>query len=375
MAPAPVVTHIPAVPTEKELQRRREKREREKQKEKEDRERKEREAREMELAHQLEQREERVWGIPKKAFYMGLGSVPGSINFNAQMAILGGWGNGSGGLGDMSNTPPRLTRDQGDRKRQRKSHTASRPNSSRQSSSETFASHRRSKSTELHRPQPQRSSRQSSEEEQEKLDPEELAALNAIINTRRSMAAAKALASGEVKLPAPKRPVRPDHGGRGESQESVPSRTESDTKTDGDTPITEQDEEDATATDLGEASASRPHLATKRSESSSRQDQSSIGESPTCPSGKVRFAPLPRPTAPLPTSPLDPLSSSPSKQTATGFNFGTDAANDSNSLFRRKDGFDSEGGADDDGDSAYDSDASDDLDKFGKRLSSSKSKW
>ncbi|KAE8210960.1 hypothetical protein CF327_g5231 [Tilletia walkeri] len=162
----PLALRIPAPITQKQ-------REREKQLEREARERE----REKELEREREKEraernklEARIWGIPRKALLLGLPEV----NFNAQMAMLGGWGNGSGGPTNSS--------------------TPSTP-------SKGFLKEREREKIR----QREREKQRSAEAEDERLDPEELAALNAIINTRRSMAAAQALASGAVVPPRPRR--------------------------------------------------------------------------------------------------------------------------------------------------------------------------
>ncbi|CAD6931032.1 unnamed protein product [Tilletia controversa] len=159
----PLALRIPAPVTQKQ-------REREKQLEREAREREREKEQEKERAER-NKLEARIWGIPRRALLLGLPEV----NFNAQMAMLGGWGNGSGGptnLGTPS-TPSKAFLKERERERIR---------------------------------QREREKQRSQEaEEEERLDPEELAALNAIINTRRSMAAAQALASGSIGPPRPRR--------------------------------------------------------------------------------------------------------------------------------------------------------------------------
>ncbi|KAK0520933.1 hypothetical protein OC842_006946 [Tilletia horrida] len=162
----PLALRIPAPVSQKQ-------KEREKQLERDARERE----REKELEREREKEraernklEERIWGIPKKALLLGLPEV----NFNAQMAMLGGWGNGSGGP-TASSTPS--------------------------TPSKAFLKEREREKVR----QREREKQREAEEAQERLDPEELAALNAIINTRRSMAAAQALASGQVVPPRPRR--------------------------------------------------------------------------------------------------------------------------------------------------------------------------
>lgn len=182
---APAVLRIPAVPTlkeqkERELQREFERAEREREIE--------REVREKEQA-------EKVWGIPRKAFYLGLGE----INFNAQMAMLGGWGNGSGGMGvDVANRTPltsKATRRKSTpvtfggslSKKPTQKSKSGRPSSSHGSIKRGHEQHTAPK------PPPKEPEESDSDES---MDLEELAALNAIINTRRSMEAAQVLASG-----------------------------------------------------------------------------------------------------------------------------------------------------------------------------------
>jgi hypothetical protein len=281
-------------------QRRKERREREKLREKEERERREREIREreLELADAIEEQEEKVWGIPKKAFYFGLGSVPGAINFNAQMAMMAGWGNGSGGQGDYvraSNDsltrPPYKTR--------ASSGSSKRPSSSRSASSGSKSALQKAKPSRAAAKKEERAAANkeaiealrssnsninsayadSDGSDSDVIDAEELAALNAIINTRRSMAAAQALASGEVKLPAPKRPVRPGLAAlRGVSMETVAT-----------TPSSTSDVTSLTAGDDAEALESKSRPTFRRNEST----ESQLEGTASC---KIRFAPLPRPS-------------------------------------------------------------------------------
>lgn len=149
----------------------------------------ERLAREKEIERELKEMEqaEKVWGIPKKAFYMGLGD----INFNAQMAILGGWGNGSGPATDFRPNVPSLA--------------------TRRVSTGKIKTKREREREKEKRQAIQRAEERRKEKEKEKvdegdsedsIDAEELAALNAIINTRRSMEAAQALASRNNRIVA-----------------------------------------------------------------------------------------------------------------------------------------------------------------------------
>ncbi|PWN30769.1 hypothetical protein BDZ90DRAFT_225453 [Jaminaea rosea] len=268
-APAPVVTHIPAVPSEKELQRQKERKERERAREREEKDRRERESREAELAHQLQDKEGKLWGIPKKAFYLGLGSVPGSLNFNAQMAMMAGWGSGSGGPSDFLNAPQRRPSMRNSKKRRKssESNVQARTQSPEQ---KKHGEHNRSETVE---------------EEEEKLDAEELAALNAIINTRRSMAAAQALASGQVKLPAPKRRARPPLEGRHSSRNST-------TKSPEDTPPN-ADGDPAGAPSLVSKDSS---TSVQQSEGSGVAESSRVGGEGSDGGPKIRFAPLPKPS-------------------------------------------------------------------------------
>lgn len=184
--PAPAVLRIPAVPTlkeqkERELQREFERAEREREIE--------REVREKEQA-------EKVWGIPRKAFYLGLGE----INFNAQMAMLGGWGNGSGGMGvDVANRTPLTSK----ATRRKSTPVAFGGSLSKKPTQKTKSGRPSSSHGSIRKGQesiaaaPKAPPKEPEESDSdESMDLEELAALNAIINTRRSMEAAQALASG-----------------------------------------------------------------------------------------------------------------------------------------------------------------------------------
>ncbi|PWN44122.1 hypothetical protein IE81DRAFT_48327 [Ceraceosorus guamensis] len=242
--------------------------------------------------------EEKVWGIPKKAFYMGLPD----LSFNAQASMLAGWGNGSG----TTDFRPisRINR--------------SRPNSAHgrsgsYSSITSDAARRESLQKDRERDRRERElERLRIEEEQdaaeeEPMDPEELAALNAIINTRRSAEAAMALASGQLRFGLPLRaraqsthstdsavlrdsrdasatmdvadqssPKRPSiAGGRTDSRDSVPSLASTQVE------------------DVSSVFQHRPSLSKRRSTS-----QSSKGLGPP----KIRFAPLPHPFGMLPPS-------------------------------------------------------------------------
>ncbi|PWN24054.1 hypothetical protein BCV69DRAFT_275404 [Microstroma glucosiphilum] len=300
LPPAPVVTHIPAVPVDAAAQRKKERREREKLREKEERERREREIREreLELADAIEEQEEKVWGIPKKAFYFGLGSVPGAINFNAQMAMMAGWGNGSGGQGDYIRTPnDSLTRPP--YKSRTSSGSTKRPSSSRSASSSTKAGSQKAKPSRTAAKKEEKAAAnkeaiealrssnssynsaytESDGSESDGIDAEELAALNAIINTRRSMAAAQALASGEVKLPAPKRPVRPCLATlRAVSMDTVAT-----------TPSSTSDVTSPDVADDADVPESKSRPPFRRNEST----ESQLEGAGSC---KIRFAPLPRPS-------------------------------------------------------------------------------
>jgi len=234
----PAVLHIPAVQTT---------RDRELEKEKE------RIAREKEIERELKEKEqaEKVWGIPKKAFYMGLGE----INFNAQMAILGGWGNGSGPATDFRPNmavPLPLVRGPTMTRRPSSRSERGRGSSSRQSSSKGKGDREKSrrerekqrekeKQQAIEREQAVRKQREKEEGEESdsSMDLEELASLNAIINTRRSMEAAQALASGQHKMPTIKKSIshaslsvsstaRPSLSAqRKQSNDTVPSHTPS----------------------------------------------------------------------------------------------------------------------------------------------------
>ncbi|CAO1625871.1 unnamed protein product [Parajaminaea phylloscopi] len=281
--PAPVVTHIPAVPSEKEIQRQKEKKEREKAREREERERRERETKEAELAMELQTKEEKIWGIPKKAFYLGLGSVPGALNFNAHMAMMAGWGNGSGGSTDFTPPPPRRTSSSAS-KITTKSNKSLGPGKEAPSPRSNGKAASSTRATSASRPSSspcatKKPKLDEDSDEEERLDPEELAALNAIINTRRSLAAAQALASGQVKLPAPKRPVRPSYASiRQSSQESVPTRSSN---------IGKQED---TGTGQGQPTEGHPPSLASKDSYGSASVPEGADESAT----KIRFAPMPK---------------------------------------------------------------------------------
>lgn len=242
VGPALTVLRIPAVPTQKE-------------REKEQEEQRAREALVRERERELErdrarerekEAEEKVWGIPKKAFYLGLGD----INFNSQMAMLGGWGSGTGPATDFRSTQ-NLQRRASSRPTSKDGRPMSKDGRSKEKrerekdkEKKEREGERERESERLERERKEKEQQRAKEEEEAKpMDPEELAALNAIINTRRSMAAAQALASGQVR-PTPTRrsmsygrngsvssglgasgqAARPNLANtRGASQESVPS--------------------------------------------------------------------------------------------------------------------------------------------------------
>lgn len=370
LAPGPVVTRIPALPDEKELQRRKEQRERRRAKAREERERREKEAlkeKESEVAQRLQQKEEKIWGIPKKAFYMGLGSGPGAINFNAQMAMMAGWGNGTGGSGDFIRAPSQAAKKQKTNAAGRKVSSSSSSSKSRTGSkaagiADTGDFSRSSESLATAGAHTPRSSvapaaaANEEESEEEPLDPEELAALNAIINTRRSMAAAQALASGEVKLPAPKRSLRPGdlRNARLESQESMDSKPNSDA-----TAATQIDETAHQTTGDGSSAAEggaqqRPTLDRKASSLSvlPHADDANCGAT-------IRFAPLPR--------------RSPMTEEASLFG---DGAVDAEGRPLEGDDLDFYGDSDDDdNETDSDYDGEDDGDRMRHRWSNYKGKW
>ncbi|CCF51336.1 uncharacterized protein UHO2_04154 [Ustilago hordei] len=294
---APVVTHIPAVPSRKEREKERE-RARERDKERE---------REREKAKSKD--DEKIWGIPKKALLLGLGD----LNFNAQMAMMAGWGHGSGGASILPSTAVTAN----DRTRIRPSSSSDLPKSGASSLSSKRSAHD-SDSDSDSKPEhdgrryergsstPNASSQslavstnKSSQAERstgnspvhEPMDPEELAALNAIINTRRSMAAAQALVSGSIALTPPhlrassfgssaqdlSRP--PLEEKRFESQDSVPSMSS-----------------------VGHSSASigSSNLPLSPSAEKGLQPPASITSSTSTAeikSPRIRFAPLPTPTS------------------------------------------------------------------------------
>ncbi|CDR87218.1 uncharacterized protein SPSC_00344 [Sporisorium scitamineum] len=300
---APVVTHIPAVPSRKEREKERERaREREKERE-----------RERERAKSKD--EEKIWGIPKKALLLGLGD----LNFNAQMAMMAGWGHGSGGASILPSTAIPTSND---RKRLRPSSSAELPRSS--SSSRRSAKHsdsedddndgdntgKRSSSSRhasrsaseggAHDSSNRNDGGVSSSPTEEPMDPEELAALNAIINTRRSMAAAQALVSGSLSMGP--RALRastnfgssaqdlsrpPLEGKRFESQDSVPSMSS------------------VGHSSLSIGSSSQPPTTTSEqalqlpaaNASSSATTTTTTLDAAEIKSARIRFAPLPTPTS------------------------------------------------------------------------------
>lgn len=201
--PGPTVLRIAAVPTVRDREREREE---------------ERAAREREIEREVREKEqaEKVWGIPKKAFYLGLGE----INFNAQMAMLGGWGTGSGNMTEVVGMPPSARRKSAPsllvKKKRRGSTGTLTPTNKRESGNTKSVSTTRPASASG--PQTAKGnsfgSTDDSSTNKEKrqddgadsdtsMDLEELAALNAIINTRRSMEAAQALANDLSARSAP----------------------------------------------------------------------------------------------------------------------------------------------------------------------------
>lgn len=232
--------------------------------------------REREKAREKEREaEDKLWGIPKKAFYLGLPD----LNFNSQASMLAGWGNGSGTT-DFRPTP----RPQSAHGAHGRTHSVTSGGIGGGGESSRRDSTQRDRDRERERAEREREAeRQRKKEEEERakdaemdepMDPEELAALNAIINTRRSAASAMALASGAVKFGEPSNArrgsqasaadTRPGLGGNGRtaSRESVPSR---------------------------------PSMSARRS-----SNDSSVLGSPDKGSARIRFAPLPQPFGPLP---------------------------------------------------------------------------
>lgn len=264
----PAVLQIAAVPTarDRELEKERERIEREK-----------------EIERELKEREqaEKVWGIPKKAFYMGLGD----INFNTQMAILGGWGNGSGPATDFRPTvpsnPPR-----------RPSSSGGRPSSSggRPSSSAGREKSKRDKDRQqgLEREQADRKRREKeTEKEKEKegggesddsMDLEELASLNAIINTRRSMEAAQALTSGQHKMTVARKSVS-----HASLEDSLPARPSLN-------PPIDSNESERVATPSSEGNYANGSPASFGHKTAHSQTSSEIFKQQS----HIRFAPLPQ---------------------------------------------------------------------------------
>lgn len=361
---APVVRSIPAVPSEKEVQRIKERKERERAKQREERERKEQESIEAELAMEIQRKEEKVWGIPKKAFYLGLGSVPGSLNFNAHMAMMAGWGNGSGGPTDFIVPPVARSKTKKHR---------------RSASGRSLTPHERKTTTKARQQDEANASgsapqvtQKGDDEDEEKLDPEELAALNAIINTRRSMAAAQALASGEVRLPAPKRPLRPPL----QSLESGSNKSNSMADT--------AEHDDATLLE-SEAPPDVDEKGTAKAQELPRRpsDASAAVSEGGCPDNapRIRFAPLPS------CSPIDEdeINFSLGSAAADGGGNG-DALTSSDAMGKRRQSrrsLDSEGDAFDSDDTSEDSDEEDsdiDIDglddaEWDRKMRKAKGKW
>ena len=269
----PAVLQIAAVPTarDRELEKERERIEREK--------KIERELKEREQA-------EKVWGIPKKAFYMGLGD----INFNTQMAILGGWGNGSGPATDFRPTvpsnPPRRPSSSGGRP----SSSGGRPSSSggRPSSSAGREKSKRDKDRQLglEREQADRKRREKETEKEKEgggesddsMDLEELASLNAIINTRRSMEAAQALASGQHKMAVARKSV--SHASLEDSLHARPSLN----------PPIDSNESERIATPSSERNYANGSPASFGHKTAHSQTSSEIFKQQS----HIRFAPLPQ---------------------------------------------------------------------------------
>ena len=270
-----IVTKIPAVPSEKDKAEERARIAREKERQRE----KEREAREKEIQREKE-KEKVLWGIlPKKALMMGMSD----INFNAQVAILGGWGNGSG----TQTIVPVV-----DRKREKEKELE------RKRMEEMEQQLKREKEEEKKRKEAG-ASPEPTEAEDEILEPEELAAINAIINTRRSMEAAQALASGQVKMRRANSTSGSVRMRRGRTSLSEASPDE---------PVVAESRSPSAS-----ASASRPqrHASSAADLSSSSVDSPPVPSSPVDPalqqtplaqadqqlfrSAKIRFAALPSP--------------------------------------------------------------------------------
>ncbi|MCO5583331.1 hypothetical protein L7F22_037241 [Adiantum nelumboides] len=276
--PAPAVLRIPAVPTlkeqkERELQREFERAEREREIE--------REVREKEQA-------EKVWGIPRKAFYLGLGE----INFNAQMAMLGGWGNGSGGMGvDVANRTPLTSK-----ATRRKSTpvafggSLSKKPTQKLKSGRPGSSHGSVKKGQEAPAAPKPPPKEPEESDSdESMDLEELAALNAIINTRRSMEAAQALASGMYAarpIAAIKRSVSSNEALRKSTEDEAISR-----------PAEERQESmesvpTLTSTAGSAVNGSESDNATPTKPTHPRRHSDNLTASSTY--SRIRFAPLPQ---------------------------------------------------------------------------------
>lgn len=342
---AAVVLNIPAVPSAKDREKERERQRIEREKEIE------REWREKEQA-------EKVWGIPKKAFYMGLGE----INFNAQMAMLGGWGNGSGGLYDFRPTQPTSLRRVRSSSGQKSKFNTDGKSSSILKSRRKSASELHPKKKALHdttnqtgsstpRNTPRhvipREPNDDDSESDESIDLEELAALNAIINTRRSMEAAQMLAKGTQRPLLNKRSISSAADFPQRSPTSSPEQT-----------MVEPRDSTASETPSQSNSIVTPSSPSKPSVIRSASDRASYS------TPKIRFAPLPTAYG----SSVGVLSSSLGSDVVPELSF-TENTNTSNK------GKIHEGGSD-----VIDSDESDtssdeENDFWNRRNSGSKSKW
>ncbi|EPQ30111.1 uncharacterized protein PFL1_02228 [Pseudozyma flocculosa PF-1] len=200
------------------------------------------------------------------------------------------------------------------------------------------------------------------DEPAEKLDPEELAALNAIINTRRSMAAAQALVNGQVSFNP--RPARAGSQGsttsastrptladlRAGSQDSVPSMSSI-----GQTSSSvESTHETLPCVAVGHASGTPSSPGERLGDIAAVGFSASLlGSSPSR-QAKIRFAPLPQAFGPL-SSKADMDGEAPDRPDATVHVGDTARVHDHANRLKRTDSNLSE---DVDSDSDYDSDDS-----------------
>ncbi|SPO41464.1 uncharacterized protein PSFLO_06946 [Pseudozyma flocculosa] len=326
LRPAPVVKRIPAVVSAKASEREREK-ERERERERQ---------RERDKDKLKSKSDERIWGIPKKALLLGLGD----LNFNAQVAMLGGWGHGSGSASNLVSPDDAAAAQQANKAgaQSQVADSGKRPAAGSDGPAVD------------------------DDEPAEKLDPEELAALNAIINTRRSMAAAQALVNGQVSFNP--RPARAGSQGsttsastrptladlRAGSQDSVPSMSSI-----GQTSSSvESTHETLPCVAVGHASGTPSSPGERLGDIAAVGFSASLlGSSPSR-QAKIRFAPLPQAFGPL-SSKADMDGEAPDRPDATVHVGDTARVHDHANRLKRTDSNLSE---DVDSDSDYDSDDS-----------------